>query len=87
MRSRILTLLFPLIQSNPLNIINKHDYNKNKKNLIEIYANLLLYTDGKTKNRVLKKASKNLNVLKSFLDRFKTLKKKLKGISNLVLLT
>ena len=81
-----MTLIFPLIQSNPLKIVNKGDYHKNKKNLIEIYANLLLYTTDKTQIRVLKKASKNINALKSFLERYNILKKKLKGTKEKIIL-
>lgn len=78
-RSRILTLLFPLIKSNPLKIISKHEQAKTKKNLIEILANLLLYTNGKTKQRVLKKILKNLDSVHSFAERLKVLRKKDKG--------
>jgi hypothetical protein len=62
-----------------LKIINKVQYNNTKRNLIEILANLVLYTKGKTKGRVLKKILKNLKTIETFVERFKLLFKKEKG--------
>ena len=58
------------------------DLSSNKKNLIEILANMLLYTSGKTKKRVLKKIVKNVEVIESFTKRLKMLKKKEAGKIN-----
>ena len=69
-RARLLSLIFPLLKKNVLELKSQSERKGLDRNIINILSNMLAFTSPKLKKRLLKKIGKSGSVVNKFANRF-----------------